>query len=321
MNSEIKFPTLFGVGILVVGLFLGVFLVTQNQIFNSLAAKNVIPQKITPANLTDSTVSIYWQTDTPVTGFITYGTSKSLGQTTNDDRDTSLPQPYKLHFATLTNLNPNTTYFYKIDAGGSSFPEQPLTFKTLAPQTAGSYQPLIGTVLSSDKQPIAEAIVTLNIPGAEVLAAVTKTYGNFILPLAGIRTTDGTAFVFPGQDIAADLTVFDLTKSSRVRLPLPSILAKPLPSIILGQDLDISAPTSSPTTEPFQLDVNGDGIVNSVDSAIVYQNFGPLRQSESEARKNPKNPKADINEDGVVDQKDANLLIPLVPNISPKPTK
>ena len=45
-------------------------------------------------------------------------------------------------------------------------------------------------------------------------------------------------------------------------------------------------------------DLNGDGKINAADNAIILLNFG----------KNPKDKKADINEDGMVDQKDLELM-------------
>jgi hypothetical protein len=76
----------------------------------------------------------------------------------------------------------------------------------------------------------------------------------------------------------------------------------------LGQNLDLrdytasadaSLKQASPTAQPLNFDVNGDGQINSADVTIVSSNIG---------RKKLTNPKADINLDGVVDQKDLDLI-------------
>lgn len=304
MISEIKIPTLLGLGFLVIGLALGVFFVTRNQllIFKTQAAPEAVPEKITVANLSANSVSIFWQTKEAVTGFIQAGTSNSLGLTFRDDRDTGVPKPHILHFVNLTNLQPDTTYYYKINSESNIYPNNtPLTFKTAPSSGSSFFQPIIGTIINTSLQPVDEAFVIIDAGQNKLLATVTKIAGNFILPLTLLPNPQT-------PDFTADLIIFDAVKSSRVTLKLPA--AKSLPPIVLGQDLDLTAsynPSPSPTPA-FVYDVNGDGVVNSLDLSTVYKNSG----------KNFKNPKADINQDGVVDDKDVKLLIPFIPGYSQK---
>ncbi|KKS14140.1 MAG: hypothetical protein UU67_C0007G0021 [Candidatus Daviesbacteria bacterium GW2011_GWB1_41_5] len=234
MLSKIKMPTLFGLVLLIIGLAAGVFFIKSPEllVFQSQALPEVTPQKITLANLAPASVSIFWQTVNQTSGFIRIGTSSTLDQTFRDVRDSFSLNPYGLHFVTLTNLSPGTTYFYKINSGGSLHPQgAPLTFRTPFEETVSSYQPVIGTVINDDLTPISEAFVTLEGQSG-LLAAVTKVSGNFILPLTSL----GNAPV----DIPLTLTVFDKEKSSRVIFKLP--VTQNLPPITLGQDLDLTAP-------------------------------------------------------------------------------
>ncbi|MFH0937236.1 MAG: dockerin type I domain-containing protein [Candidatus Daviesbacteria bacterium] len=305
MSSEIRFPTLLGLGVLVVGLSLGIFLVTKEQIFTTKATPTELPKKITLANVSATSVSIYWQTEIAISAFIQAGKTSTLGTTYRDDRDSS-PQPHQLHFVTLSSLTPNTTYYYKINNGSAIYPEgEPLTFKTITASSPQTHQPLIGTILSSVSQPIEEAFVTLEIPGAQSLATITKTFGNFVLPLSEIRSANlSDNFDLTLGNKNASLTIFNLEKSSKVNFEVP--LKESLPSIVLGQDLDLMPKIASPASSP-KYDLNGDGVVNSLDLATLYKNFG----------KNSINKASDLNSDGVVDQKDANILYPLIPHTAP----
>lgn len=298
MSTEIKIPTLLGLSILIVGLVAGVLLVNTNQIFKSKASQSEAPKNIQVANLSDTSASIYWQTDQAANGFIKAGISNSLNLTFRDDRDSQSPQPRQLHFVTLTNLAPDTTYYYKIASGADTFPATPLTFKTTSNLPLSSYQPIIGTVVDSSLQPIPEAIVTLELPGAQNLASITKISGSFVLPLASLRTQDQSqSFQIPEAGISAKLVIFDLQRSSRVNLHLPATTL-PLPPITLGQDLDLSTPIASPTASVNFFDLNKDGVANALDRSIILKNYG----------KNPKRTDADLNNDGVVDQKDLQLF-------------
>lgn len=292
MNTAIKIPTLLGLGVLLVGLVGGVFLVSQNQlaIFQTRAAKSPEPQKITLANLSANAASVYWQTDGESTGFIEAGPGPSLGLTFKDDRDTGTPKPHKLHFVTLNNLTPNTTYYYKIVSGTNSYPNQPLSFKTLENFSSFTNSPLIGQIVDNNLQPVDEALISLSLPETQNLATITKVSGNFILPLTNLSDLSSN----PG----AVLTVFNGEKSSRINLKLPFI-TNSLPQIILGQDIDLIPSESSTSALPLiKNDLNEDGVVNALDLGIIFNNFGKKGQ----------NIVGDLNQDGTVDQNDIDIL-------------
>lgn len=292
MKTEIRIPTLLGLGILLVGLAGGVFLVSQNQlaIFQTKAVKSAEPQKITLANLSGNSASIYWQTAENSPGFIKAGTSPSLELTFNDDRDEGAPKSYKLHYATLNNLSPKTIYYYKIVSGTNSYPTQLLSFKT--PESVQNFpnSPLIGQVVDQNLQPVEEALINLSLPGNQNLATITKVSGNFILSL-----TDLPNLASKPETV---LTAFNGEKSSKINLKLPFTQTF-LPQIILGQDADL-IPLESSNSASISLkdDLNGDGVVNSLDLGIIFNNFG----------KKGINVTGDLNKDGIVDQKDIDLL-------------
>lgn len=316
MKSEVRIPTLLGLGVLLVGIAAGVFLVTANQVFKSNAAASSAPKNVRIVNVSDTHVSVSWQTDTPSSGFIQAGTSSTLGTTFRDERDQDLPQKHTLHFATLTGLTPDTIYYYKITSGTLTYPNVNFySFKTASLASTAAYPALIGQVLNSNHQPIPEALVSLTINGAQELSAITKMAGNFILPLNEIRTqTLEKSFTASSSTASAKLIIFDGSTRSEITLPFPP-KGVPLPPLVLGENLDLtiesspSAQLNLPAATPSATlsgkvkpkitgDLNGDGLVNSLDRIILIQNYG----------KNPKIKAADLNNDGVVDQKDLGIL-------------
>ncbi|RJP47237.1 MAG: hypothetical protein C4584_00700 [Armatimonadetes bacterium] len=308
MKSEIRIPTLLGLGVLLSGMIVGVLLITSRQIFTSQASKSYIPQIVTLANISANSFSVYWQTDQPTIGFVQAGPTTQLNLTFTDTRDAQVPGEHQLHLVTLKNLTPNTTYYYKISSGSIIYPEgQPLSFTTPAETVSNDQQPLVGTVLDSTMQPVTEALVTLEIPGAHPLAAVTKIAGNFILPLTDVRHKETGENMSLDKLINAKLTIFDTIKTSNTTIPLP-LVNSILPPVILGGEINLNVPVASPSAATSIYDLNGDGVINSLDLSIILKNAG----------KNPQDRRTDLNRDGIVDEKDIEIINKLIPQVRPK---
>ena len=74
------------------------------------------------SNLTDSAVTLSWLTDSTTTGYVLYGetpdtssVSTSLGQVALDLRGAAVES--ETHLVTLTNLKPETSYYFKVVSG------------------------------------------------------------------------------------------------------------------------------------------------------------------------------------------------------------
>ncbi|MDD2822656.1 MAG: fibronectin type III domain-containing protein [Candidatus Daviesbacteria bacterium] len=307
-NGIIKIPTLLGMGVLLIGLVGGVFLVTQNQTLKSKAAVSSEPKNVNVVNINSTSVSIYWQTDEQTTGFIKAGIAQQERKLFLDDRDLASPAPHKLHFVTLTNLQPETTYYYQIYSGAITYPKEALNFKTIAEAQSVNWPPLVGTIINENNSVLDEAIIILNLPEAQKLATITKTGGNFILPLSGIRLQNSTT----QSSTQAKLDILGIASTAEATVLIPPQETS-LPPIKLGTSVDltqinkttpqITPKTSSLSAEMVKFDTNSDGVINFTDLSLILQNFGSLSDKT-------KNPKADLNNDKVIDQKDANLLLP-----------
>ena len=216
-----------------------------------------------------------------------------------DDRDDKLPSPHQIHIVTLKHLLPETTYTYKIKSSQSIYPGK-YSFKTLGkinhPSEDSINKPLTGKILGGDLEPVTEALVLLQLENSSPLGVVTSTAGNFILPLADLRTQDYAQFIVIPPTTEATLAILKGNTETKVKVVLPR--EKTLPPIILGQLNDFSQiATSSALMAPKNpFDLNSDGKINSVDLSIIFTNFGR------------KNSPAGVSGDGFVDQKDVDLI-------------
>lgn len=311
MNSEPRIPTLLGLAILGIGLVVGVIAVNRTQVFQAKATPDQVPSNIVVTNLSDTSVSLYWQTSADTSGFVTAGLNSNLNQTFKDERDSATPADHKIHFVTLSNLAPNSEYKYKIVSSGQSYPDrETLTFKTGPSLQPTDYPPIIGVVLDSDMTPVEEAIVRLEVPGAQALATITKTAGNFILPLAKLRTEKlDQNFKVPQDGIEGTLVITNLAKTSNIKLKIPPI-QQTLPNITLGQDYDFTDLEAKSTESVLaaqtinlssvemidKYDFDEDGQITNLDGQVITKNF------------KKKNPRFDLNQDGIVNQSDHDLF-------------
>lgn len=297
MESKAKIPTLLGIGLIFIGLGAGIFLANQNQVLKSKASPSVEPQNIGLANLSATRASVYWQTQVPTIGFIELGDSPLLTQTFRDERDLQSPQEHQLHFVTLTGLQPNTTYYYKINSGILTYPPSEfLTFTTLPQTLSFDYQPLIGTIIDTSLKPVPEALITLEVAGMGKLAAISKIAGTFLLPLAEIHPASATTTTPTlSPNLPAQLTFFDNKQQSQITINPFSATAIPSP-LVLGGNQTLSTPT--PTIKTINFDLNRDGKVNSLDRSIILKNF----------KAKPSQKEADLNQDGVVNNQDLQMM-------------
>lgn len=301
--NKFKIPTLLGLSIILLGLGSGLFLVLKEQVFLSQASPNSIPQNITLTNITENSVVISWQTNTPTTSFITFGEENPRQYTVLDDKDAdekeNKPKPHLIHYVTLKNLLPKTTYQYRIVSGKTAL--DIAKFQTASPLANHTeLTPIIGSVMDGDI-PLDEGVVYLSIPDAITQSTQIKSGGNFLIPLSQIAKTDLSDTFSPTEDVIAKLVIQSSKGEANVLFKLRSNLEPP-PPIKLGQNIDLTleeTPQPSPTiTDLGTYDLNTDGKINAADNAIILQNFG----------KKPKDKKADLNSDGVVNQKDLDLM-------------
>jgi hypothetical protein len=94
-------------------------------------------QELRISNLTDSSLTFSWLTDSATTGYLLYGETAELGQVAADVRGAAVKAeandtlPSERHVVTLTNLKAETTHYFKVVSGAED-DSLPNTFTTAA---------------------------------------------------------------------------------------------------------------------------------------------------------------------------------------------
>lgn len=281
--NKFKIPTILGLAVIISGIVVGIFLVVREQMLIAKAKPDLTPQNITLSNIEDTSFTVSWQTAGMATSFLTYGQEEADKQVALDDRDQNAPQARSLHYTSLKNLQPSTTYKYRIISG--KIKSEIFEVTTAFPSTnLSGAKPVIGSVLD-DNEALEDGIVYLSIQGAITQSALIKHSGSFLIPLSSMRKKDLSDIFLPQQDQVAKVTVLSDQGSSNAIFKLQSFQI--LPPIKLGQNVDLN---SLPDDQINKLDLNKDGLINSSDYALAL------------------NYKVDLNGDETFNQKDLDLM-------------
>lgn len=239
MKSEIRIPTLLVLFILIVGLGSLIFLMENVWSFFAWSNSATNPKNISISNITDSTLTVSWQTDKPTTGAITYREKGLLNPQflALDNRDTSGVSPdHQLHYVTLRGLKPDLDYEIEIVSGKSKQTLTAATGPTLkSPPVAAT--PVYGK-LQFKQLFTREVLISGNLAGSQTLSAPVASDGSWVLPLSSVRTQDLTSY----QNIAAaDQLTLNFTSPQKTSAVVTQVgNAAPLPTINLGENYDFS---------------------------------------------------------------------------------
>jgi len=286
MLKRNKIPTLIGLMVLLIGTFSGVYLLKINKVFKIGANPTASPKDVRITNLTGDSATISWLTEGQTEGFISWGLSQeNLGNVVKEGESN---QKYLTHTITLTNLDPTTPYFFKINSDGDYFDNNGLPWQFSTGVKLGINDlsiPTTGTVLASSGQPVNRALVYITINGY-ILSTITSNSGNFILQLANTRTQDLTDYA----QIDMDNTLLDVfVQSETGEVTSAKVFPKngnPIPPMILGQvhdfrnlevvngsqnpNADISLPQNA--TQESGFDISGSSS-STTNNSVILENI------------------------------------------------
>lgn len=235
MNSQ-RLPTIVGLMFLVVGLITGVFLVQQRQYFRLSASNEYSPNDVRITNITDTSFTVSFYTNKDSLSGLNWGT-KSTSENFKLSGDTVSK---KLHYITVADLDPNSTYFFSINSGGQEFNNNGIpwtvTTSSIAPQESTT-KIISGRVFTKNNQPAESSIVYLKIGGASPISTHVSKSGTFVIPLHNIRDQTLSKFQTLSEETLINIVVQagDLglaTADARVKN------SNPLPDLILGKSYD-----------------------------------------------------------------------------------
>src|SRR3989344_574392 len=227
--TKFKIPTILGIAIIVIGIGSGVYLTTQQQNLSTQASPDQKPNEVIFSNIQDESASISWETDSPTAGFVTFGINSPDEQTALDVKDTNETQSRTEHFVNIKNLTPKTTYKIQIVSGNLKSPVKDFTTASSS-LNQNKLQPIIGSVVNADDQPLDQGIAFLAIAGATLQSSPISSIGSFTIPLAKVYS-ENLANILPlDQTTKATLKIISSTGEATVSFPL-SLVSNPLPPI------------------------------------------------------------------------------------------
>ncbi|HVA96868.1 MAG TPA: Ig-like domain-containing protein [Candidatus Acidoferrales bacterium] len=251
LNKQL--PSYVGFLVLFFALCVTILLSGNTVSFITKATVGSEPKNIQISNISDSSFTISFTTDTSVVGTISYGLDPSTPNIALDDRDqeASGSADHQVHFITVKNLNPSTKYYYVIDSGSQKAENNgsPFEVTTAAPllNTPADQPTLSGTVSLNDGSIPTEGIIYVSTDGSAQLATFINTDGTYQIPLNQLRnsTQSDTAALTPDTV----LQVQAVTSSEQSTAKVLVSAASKVPKIVLSQNYDF---TLGPTQQSSQ---------------------------------------------------------------------
>ncbi len=286
MKQELKIPTLVALVILLIGLVVTSFLTGQAQRLFLKADSSSVVGEIKTSNISDTSFTVSWVTDQPVSGSVSVNDGKGFSRPILDDRVQSggADDKFNIHHVTTRFLKPSTSYTYKIISGSQEINDNSYKITTSSSQNSegGISTPIYGTILKSDQSPAAGVLVYVSINNSQPLSALTKSNGNWLITLNNARDLNGTLVNFkPKGDIETITVQGGVDGIAQVKTITGN--DAPVPNIVLGQNYDFSTVIETPTPTPIQTITAGfteEPIVSPTPGILTPSDNGTLSDSQ-----------------------------------------
>ncbi len=167
------------------------------------------PDTVLTANLTDTGVTILWFSQTEQTGYVMYGTdAEDLSEKGRDERDGISSQgQYYLHSIELTQLGPETKYYFQVYSEDEAYDEiyELTTYATQS--TPPEFETIAGVVNVNNYDNIAIVVTFRDNDGtgssgsSNPLSTLVDSEGSWILTIGSARDEDGEYFNESSNDI------------------------------------------------------------------------------------------------------------------------
>lgn len=203
------------------------------------ASKQVVTKQEI-VNVFPTQVGIFWEVETPDSGWIIYGENPSkLDVIAIDERDiVQEKQNRKYHYAILKNLTAETTYYYRIvsEDGVVSKNDEPFMVKTSSSGISSSaLTPSYGKVAAQNGSFIGGSFVKLTVSNGFPLLAVTKNTGEWLIPLQHIVSKDDYSSVPISEDTVVTFRIFNDSQESNIKAVIG--MTHPIPeTTVLGKN-------------------------------------------------------------------------------------
>lgn len=239
----------FGLILLVLSIF-SISWMSKNIISSNIKASgSSIPTNVSISNITNSSFTVSYTTSEAVIGSINYGKDGQVGSLALDVRDTSsgAPSSHFIHYFTISQLSPTSTYYFSIDSSGNSYLNNgsfyTVTTGPTISQSPQNSETVKGSVVLEGGGTPQEAIVTISSGTSQLLSSLVSTDGTYSIPLTGLRTQNLQSYQTLALNALLQETVEDQSTTSHVSLLAGQ--ANPVPLITLSTNYDFSLNSST----------------------------------------------------------------------------
>lgn len=240
-----QLPAFSGLVVLIISLVTIGWLSGNAILFGTKAANGNVPRDVQISNVTDSSFTVSYTTDEFAIGTIEYGTNENFGKVGLDDRDQQLGSPvsHRVHHITIRQLTPSTRYLFQITSGETEYKDgnKSYSIMTAPPSTEKptNQPPAVGSVSLDDGDIPAEGLVYVSTGDSQLLSALLKPDGGYIVPLNAVRKKDLASFLTFTPEV-----IFNMSFTNGNLRSKASILASqtnPVPRVILSKDYTFTA--------------------------------------------------------------------------------
>lgn len=258
MINQPKIPTLVGLFLLLIGTVAGAVLVQSDKIFKSEAKLEEKAEEVRVTNVTDNSFTVSWLTNSSTNGYISYGKSQNSGAVIGQNDIFS--DESQTHSATAVNLDPSTTYYFKIGFGKEGIKNSKIYSVKTAVRTLAKPVPEIvfGQISNSQNKPVKGALVYISGQDISPQSAFTDSEGKWTLNLSRAFSTNLDKPAAFNQETI--LEIFTQSENSQfASAKIKVIASKPVPTITMGKSYDFVfiKPALSDNVPKSNLNVSG----------------------------------------------------------------
>ncbi len=230
---------------IIVAVSSGIFYYSSGSVPVRASKTKVSRQEI--VNVTPHQAGVYWETDNADEGWLLYGEDpnnmKSLALDVFIEKGEAPKRTY--HYAVLTNLKSDTTYYYAIVSENEmilSAEKKPFTVRTASSVgSSGSLTPAYGKIAKTNGEAAKNIVVMLTIPEAYPLLAITGNTGEWLVPLQYFVSRNKGMYIVPTESTIVQILAFSNSEVSKINTSLEK--THPLPqTIVLGENYTFAEP-------------------------------------------------------------------------------
>lgn len=280
-----RIPTTLALFLLVIGIGVTMLLVNQGVFIVTRASPEQTPQNVTVTNITPHSFTVSFTTlekTVAAVSVVVNGEERLLF----DNRDNDQKNAYYSHEITVSNLQPNSNYGYKILSNGASFPEgedlfQALTFTEIS-GTPGETT-MTGSVILPNGEPGSDTLLLITPEEGATASVVTSGHGTFTLPAKLLKNASGTSYLDTSKQVPLIIKVIRQNTESIIETvftadgKIPPISLSQNYQFIAEVDEKFVATPSSLFEEPDPNISNTLSIISPRDNEVLVDNRPQLR--------------------------------------------